>query len=400
MSGMAPRGEESLLADPREAFPGGANLPGEQLVLHHVGMPAGVTLEDSLVGHLEDMRIWFAKHAQPWTAASLCNVEEICAQEVLLEGGVELRSDVLAAGLREGEVSQVVIALVSAGAEVDQEIDRLWKADRPDEAMFLNACAIAYVEEVRDAGRKRLASLYESVGLHVLPHYCPGYEGWRLEDQGALYSLIEDPGPVQVGERSVLSPAKSTLALFALARRAPAEERGFLFWDDLTRRPEVTHGKPEYAFGRRTLETWKKKRLTLTGVAGGAIQARFRTSGSTCANMGLPLAFDYHVELRRADAGFEIVGCRCEPAPGEKNHQSTCLYLTKPAAFEEGIREQPPLVGSSLDEALHWNPDVSPAGCLCLRSSRDHKWKVALQTIHYALAAGQAPSNTQSLPSA
>ncbi len=370
-----------------DSFPPVAARPPEKLVLHHLGMPAGVALAEPLVRHLEDMRGCFEAKAVPWASACRRKVEQIGDEELVLEGGITLRSDVLAAGFKETDTRIAVVTVLSAGEEVDQEIDRLWKEERPDEAMFLNACAIAFVEHLRDDGQRRLAEFYASEGLRVLPHYSPGYEGWQLEDQKELWAALEDPGPVRVLESGGLQPAKSTLALFGVTRQPLPDEQGALFWDRLVRRADITHGKPEYAFAKRTLEKWRSKRLSLTGLSAGRIRATFRTSGSTCANMGLPLAFDYHVELQRQEfGGYRIETCRCEPAPGETNHRSTCLFLTNPAAFEAGMKESPPLGGKLLDEALHWNPDVSPAGCLCLGSSRDHKWKVVFQTIHHALA--------------
>ena len=45
----------------------------------------------------------------------------------------------------------------------------------------------------------------------------------------------------------------------------------------------------------------------------------------------------------------------------------------------------PGLTGQTLGQALAWNPVVEPAGCLCRQPARDHKWKIALQTMHYKL---------------
>ena len=44
-----------------------------------------------------------------------------------------------------------------------------------------------------------------------------------------------------------------------------------------------------------------------------------------------------------------------------------------------------PLLGRPLDEALDWGPRSSPSACLCTQASRNHKWRIVLQTIHYGL---------------
>ena len=51
----------------------------------------------------------------------------------------------------------------------------------------------------------------------------------------------------------------------------------------------------------------------------------------------------------------------------------------------EKISQPPALPGNRLDKVLEWEPPASPAGCLCSQSSRDHKWRIVLQTLHYSL---------------
>jgi hypothetical protein len=62
-----------------------------------------------------------------------------------------------------------------------------------------------------------------------------------------------------------------------------------------------------------------------------------------------------------------------------------CAYIDDDAALMAPLDEYHPLVGRPLREALDWSPPVSPAGCLCSRPSQDHKWRIVLQTIHFAL---------------
>jgi hypothetical protein len=62
-----------------------------------------------------------------------------------------------------------------------------------------------------------------------------------------------------------------------------------------------------------------------------------------------------------------------------------CSYLQDAEAILEKIRVPPALHDSSLAKVLEWSPQASPAGCLCAQSSRDHKWRIVLQTLHYSL---------------
>jgi hypothetical protein len=68
-----------------------------------------------------------------------------------------------------------------------------------------------------------------------------------------------------------------------------------------------------------------------------------------------------------------------------EGYRSMCAYLDNSERFMAQLQMYGPLVGGLLKDALSWKPQVSPAGCLCTRASQDHKWRIVLQTIHFAL---------------
>ena len=49
------------------------------------------------------------------------------------------------------------------------------------------------------------------------------------------------------------------------------------------------------------------------------------------------------------------------------------------------IDTEKPLNGERLNAVLAWKREPSLAGCYCEASSRDHKWRIVLETIHFAL---------------
>ena len=53
------------------------------------------------------------------------------------------------------------------------------------------------------------------------------------------------------------------------------------------------------------------------------------------------------------------------------------------------IEDEKPLAGRPLDEVIAWRRPTSPAGCYCEPTSREHKWGLVLETIHYALSNRQ-----------
>jgi hypothetical protein len=55
------------------------------------------------------------------------------------------------------------------------------------------------------------------------------------------------------------------------------------------------------------------------------------------------------------------------------------------------IATEKPLLGRPLGDVLSWKRDAARAGCHCDAASRAHKWGLALEAIHFALAQRPAP---------
>jgi hypothetical protein len=49
------------------------------------------------------------------------------------------------------------------------------------------------------------------------------------------------------------------------------------------------------------------------------------------------------------------------------------------------IENEKPLRGERLNAVLSWRREANAAGCFCEGASRNHKWGLVLETIHYAL---------------
>jgi len=362
----------------------------QELYLRHLGLPAGEGLDDTTLPLAEQAGCWYREHGRPWTRSRLAAIGRIEEDIVRLDDGTLLSSCVLAEGTRRSGTHSISILAVSAGAEVDERIAELWAEEKPDEAMFLNAYADALTEHLRSTEAEKVLQRFSAEGMAVLPYYSPGYDGWELADQAALLNTISDdlPGPLEVLPSGGLKPAKSTLTVFAVAC-AGLEEAAEDYWQDLYRElssnKNVGNEAASYAFSSSALEGWKKKRLELSE-DGDELQAVFRFDGSTCTNLGLPLRFEYRVELsREKTGGYRMERFACEPHPEDTGHKGMCSYLADAEAILEKIGQPPALPGRSLGKVLEWTPPSSPAGCLCSQSSRDHKWRIVLQTLHYSL---------------
>lgn len=376
-------------------------------------------------------RHWYTLHGRPWVYLRESEVE-IDADSLRIQG-TTFHSKALRDLLRRAEVRRVMLAIVSAGANCEEHSRQLWQEGKPDEYFFLEMFGSAVVEHLVATTSGRVCALAESNGMAVLPHYSPGYTGWDVADQPRLFELIcarstcAFPEELQVLTSGMLKPKKSLLGVFGITaqgagtidpanlipcencsfgpcqfRRAPyrhASSRGAQ--RSLAREAAPTgaglagaavDSNVRYSVNARALEKWSRERLQLKRGADDTVEARFRYEGTTCSNLGRPLAFEYSVTLGPRDEHYTILRADCQPAADDTGHTHMCAYLSNRTALLSAIASEKPLLGKPLAEVLNWTRAASPAGCYCDAESRMHKWGLVFEVIHYALAHGSAHS--------
>jgi hypothetical protein len=151
----------------------------------------------------------------------------------------------------------------------------------------------------------------------------------------------------------------------------------------------------EYSVNRKALKRWAEERLSMNMNQDGSLDFEFRYEGTTCTNMGRQLAFDYNVKLGPRAEGYLILEQRCVPAAGDTGHTAMCQFIENPAGLMAAIDREKPLSGERLNAVLSWRRKMSAAGCYCESASRDHKWGLVLETIHYALAQQEMTKDTE-----
>lgn len=364
-----------------------------------LGYPRDHVLEGQARELAERAEAWYAEHGRPWMYARQAAELEIADEAVRLEGA-SFRSRRLTDILRRAKATGAVAAAVGAGAEVDAAAQQLWREEKPDEYFFLEMFGSAVVEHLVAAAGMRLCAWAEELGMAVLPHYSPGYPDWDIADQPRLLQSIKQalPFPVRALDSGMLVPKKTLLAVFGLTR----ETSGLRLLPDLIPCASCSLAKCQYRrtptpalqyqLNAKALRRWAAERLFLERRADGGVDARFRYDGTTCNNMGQPLAFEYRVALGPEQDGYPIREQHCAPAEGDRGHAHMCKF--EDGALLRAIEDEKPLSGRRLEEVLSWRRPSSPAGCYCEPSSRQHKWGLVLETIHYALA--NASRNSES----
>jgi hypothetical protein len=389
----------------------------------------GFPEEHVLEGRVRDLadwaRDWYEAHGRPWIYARPANATQLANERVSLEG-MEFSSKRLHDQLAAAGATSTMLLAVSAGPECEVKARELWENGNPDQYFFLEVFGSAVVEHLIMFASGRICSWAEGRRLVALPHYSPGYSGWDVADQHKLWSLFKPqrddkfPGELNVLETGMLRPKKSLLAVIGLTengdvarhyaglvpcencalpncqyRRAP--RRHFLPQAEDVRRLQPGPSKSleaessplsrnaKYSVNPRALRKWSEERLALKTLPGGSVEARFRYDGTTCSNLGQPLEFHYRVLLAPPRDGYRITEADCAPSPGDSGHRQQCAYLNDAVALMGCIASEKPLLGQPLDAVLVWSRPANPAGCYCDLESRNHKWGLVLEVIHFAL---------------
>ncbi len=365
-----------------------------QEYLRLLGYPRGHVLTGRAVELCDWARDWYAANGRPWVFARQVNRSELA----------EFTSQRLHATLDQAGAHSAILLAASAGPEAEEHAADLWHQEKPDEYFFLEVYASAVVEHLVASAGARLCAAADPQGMTVLPHYSPGYAGWDIAEQAALFRLIGDstlPGPFEVLESGGLRPKKSLLAVFGLTAEqglpqaiqvVPCENCSF--GPCAFRRAPYRHQRiePQYAVNIKALKRWAAERLKFEPAGDGALDARFLYEGTTCTNLGRPLTFEYRVRLGPREAHYPILEQSCAPSPADTGHRHMCQYQTNPEHLMAAIRDEKPLAGRPLEDVLAWRRPFNGAGCYCDPDSRRHKWGLVLETIHYALSRRDHPT--------
>ncbi len=382
-----------------------------------LGYPRGVELEGRARELAAWARAWYAEHGRPWIYARQAESFATDGYSINIDG-VRFTSKRLQATLEQAKAHSVILVAVGAGAEAEEEARRRWADEKPDEYFFLEMYASAVVEHLATVAGARLCDWAEQRDMAVLPHYSPGYSEWDITEQPQLLELLKRtrneqfPSQVEVFESGMLRPKKTLLAVFGLTAHTdrltrltslipcercsfgPCQYRRAPFRRSPRPAGEVIVARrlnrnATYSVNRKALERWSQERLSLSTQSDGTVDAVFRYDGTTCMNMGRPLTFLYNVKLGPGAEGYPIRMQKCAPASDDEGHRLMCKFTEDEVTLMGAIDSEKPLAGEKLDSILTWKRLPSAAGCYCESSSREHKWGLVLETIHYALVKNE-----------
>jgi hypothetical protein len=358
-----------------------------------LGYPRDWTLTGRAKELADWARDWYARHGRPWVYAREAERLEIVNGSLRIDG-TTFTSKRLQRPLEQAEAHSVILVAVGAGPELERETQKLWSEEKPDEYFFLEIFGSAVVEHLTTMTGARLCAWADSQNFAVLPHYSPGYPEWDIVEQPRLLELIRKtrsnvlPGELDVLESGALRPKKSLLAVFGLTKHTAHLQRltELVPCENCSFNPCQYRRAPKYAVNIKALRRWANERLSLKLREDSSVDALFRYEGTTCTNEGRTIAFDYAVKLGPREEGYPIREQHCGPAPGDTGHTFMCRYTINADELMRDIDREKPLLGKPLNDVFTWTRQSCAAGCYCEPASREHKWGLVLETIHYALA--------------
>ena len=400
-----------------------------------LGYPPDYLLEGKSQELAGRAKHWYAENGRPWIYAF--KTDEIKISDACLEiNDVKFSSNKVRDKFFEAQAGSAFVVAVSAGEECENRAMQLWRESKPDEYFFLEIYGSAVVEYLTTITGYRFCDWAEKNNLAVIPHYSPGYSGWNIEDQNLLLELIKKhagdkfPGALAALETGMLNPKKSQLSIFGITRyagkvrslkdlvpctncslpgcnyrRKPYKkavdqiEDVNKFYKENDRNitgiiPEtdkenlsekILDRNARYSVRIQALKKWAEQKLQINIADDSSVEAKFLFEGTTCSNLGRLLNFEYSIKLSSASGGYKIIDLKCRPAEGDEGYSYMCDYITEGDSLLKTIEGEKPLAGRPLDDVINWERPFNPEGCLCKHESREHKWGLILEVLHYAL---------------
>jgi hypothetical protein len=392
-----------------------------------LGFPENYVLDGRVLELADRARQWYEEHGRPWIYARKIDGLDSASGRLRINGAT-FSSKRLCDQLVDAQADHAMLVAVTAGKECEEKARQLWQEGKPDEYFFMEVYGSAVVEHLITTAGARFCEWADQHGMAILPHYSPGYPGWDIADQNNFLKLIRQkksrdfPEEIHVLDSGMLQPKKSLLALFGITshvdriqrlttlipcencsipacqyRRVPRKHsqrqiedvRRLQFTGNSNLDSSALPPQAKYSISSRALRKWSQERLRLKILDDRSVEAQFRYEGTTCSNMGRSLEYDYHIKLGSSEEGYNIVDARCVPAPGDTGHTYMCQYLEDPETLTNKIENEKPMLGKPLNDVLTWERPFTPSGCYCLPASREYKWGLVFEVLHYALAHSQ-----------
>lgn len=180
----------------------------------------GNTADDRTLQMIEDAFDALQSAAGPKAICRIFDMEQKQDGTVII-GNMNIKSESLGRNLRG--CSRVVLFGATLGAGVDRLIARTSVTDMA-QAVVLQACAAAMLEEFCDEKQEEIGRDIEREGLWLRPRFSPGYGDFDIRFQEPLMRMLDCAKTIglTMTENYMMTPTKSVTAVIGAS---PVKER-------------------------------------------------------------------------------------------------------------------------------------------------------------------------------
>ncbi len=141
------------------------------------------------------------------------------ADDVIRAAGRMLRIPEI--GRLWGRLTHIGVGICTVGGALEARVAALFDAREFPLAVMLDAMGSAAVEALAESVNDRLCQLAVALGLKATNRISPGYAGWDVSDQRALFALCPgEPAGVRLSEFCFMTPAKSISFMIGIGPEA------------------------------------------------------------------------------------------------------------------------------------------------------------------------------------
>ena len=207
--------------------------PDEAMVLHFMGYGDANDVSEPILELVREQMQAMHQFSDQWGSTVEIPLADVSKDKVVLHKQNEtndgdliiLRSRQLPKILRHCDYA--VILLVTAGAQISGK-SKLSQDQDPLTAFILDALGSAMVVELMQSLTRQIFDAAQQRDYGTTLRLGPGYTGWDIDDQAALFSCFDGQTiPVLFEHNSMMKPQKTLLGLLGLrpdGKQAPEIE--------------------------------------------------------------------------------------------------------------------------------------------------------------------------------
>jgi hypothetical protein len=191
----------------------------DRTILRYLGY-RNQTLTEDILQQLSQSKIRICAAALPRTVYRAFSLKDghIFGAELQLEGA-SIKTHLAGS-------HQIILMAATLGPNVDKLLLQMQVRNLSD-ALMMDACASAAIEEVCDGLETQLQGDYRQRGLYLTDRFSPGYGDFPLCIQGQFCSVLDTQRRIglSVTKTNILTPRKSVTAVIGISK-TPRPRRG------------------------------------------------------------------------------------------------------------------------------------------------------------------------------